>query len=285
MTSLKHLAFASLTTIFFVSGCGGAGSNSEPVSLKFAAKVGEQDASCGGTYAGLGSRSSNVVVNGIRFFVSNVRLLDSSGNEHPVDLDQDGIWQYQDTALLDFENATAGCSEVGTSEINTTVRGKADISDVTGVRFDLGIPFDLNHLDPTSSPAPLNVSAMNWFWQIGHILFRTDLTADGKPWFIHLGSSGCVSDAFTSAPTSPCSNPNVPTITLTNYNVDKTITLDLATLVQGVNLAGLTPDTAPGCMSERADNECAEIFPNFGLSLETGKCEENCNNQSAFYVR
>jgi uncharacterized repeat protein (TIGR04052 family) len=285
MTPTSHFTLASIITVLFASGCGGGGSNSEVVSLKFAAKVGEQDAACGRTYNGLGSRNSNVVVNGIRFFVSNIRLLDSTGDEHPVELDQDGIWQYQDTALLDFENATSGCSEVGTAETNTTLRGKADISDVSGVRFDLGIPFDLNHLDPTSSPSPLNISAMNWFWQVGHILFRTDLKADGKPWFIHLGSSGCVSDAFTSAPSSPCSNPNVPTITLTNYSVDKTIVLDVASLLQGVDLTKSTPNTAPGCMSERADNECSEIFPNFGLSLATGKCEESCSNQSAFYVR
>lgn len=283
---LRSLAFASLILASgLTAGCGGGSSNSEPVTLNFAAKVGDKDAACGTTYRQLGSRNSDVVLNGVRYFVSNVRLLDSSGGEHPVSLDQDGVWQYQDVALLDFENATAGCSEVGTPEINTTIRGSADTSDVSGIRFDLGIPFDLNHLDPTVSPSPLNVSALNWFWQVGHILFRADLSANGKPWFIHLGSSGCVSDSFTAAPTSPCSNPNVPTITLTNYTLDKTIVLDIATLVQGVDLTGATPDTAPGCMSERTDNECSEIFPNFGLSLQSGECVENCNNQSAFYVR
>jgi uncharacterized repeat protein (TIGR04052 family) len=281
-------SLAALIVLFCVSafaGCGGSDSDSSPVSIKFAAKVNGKDAGCGVTYQEIGSRKSALTINDIRFFVFNVRLLDRNGEEHKVTLTQDGVWQYQDVALLDFENGTAGCSELGTAETNTEIKGESDLDEVAGVKFDIGIPFNLNHLDPTTVPAPLNVSALNWFWQVGHIFYRNDFFADGKPFFVHLGSSGCVSDAFTSPPTEPCSNPNIPTITLTNYTSEKTVVLDIGTLLQGVDLTKATPNTAPGCMSERNDNECAEVYPNFGLSLETGKCVENCANQSAFYVQ
>ena len=270
-----------------LAGCGGGGgTDNRPVTLQLAAKVGSADVVCGGTYRGLGSRNANLTVNDLRFFVSNVRLIDRSGEEHAVTLDQDGVWQYQNVALMDFENATAGCAEQGTVETNTTIRGSVDEGDYSGVRFDVGVPFELNHLDPTASPAPLNVFAMGWVWQVGHIFFRADLNANNAPWFVHIGSTGCESDSMTSAPTSPCSNPNIPTVTLTGYTLGSSvITLDLATLLQGVNLSGVTPDTAPGCMSERNDNECAEVYPNFGISLETGKCTNSCVDQSGFYLQ
>jgi uncharacterized repeat protein (TIGR04052 family) len=280
--SVLRLCFFLLS--LFAIGCGGSSSDSKEITLKFAAKVGEKEAKCGETYRDLGTKKSSVTLNGIRFFVSNIRLIDNKKKEHLVDLAQDRIWQYQDVALLDFEDASNGCAEVGSKETNETIRGRSSDFEVSGIKFDLGLPFDLNHLDPTTSPSPLNISSMNWFWQVGHILFRADMVADGKPWFIHLGSSGCTSPSPTTSPTLPCSRPNVPTISLNNYSLDKIVVLDLATLVNDVDLTRVTPDTAPGCMSESEDGECTEVLPNFGLSLTDGKCEEDCRNQTAFYV-
>ena len=281
------IAIVSSLFAFVLWGCGGGGGqgSEQPVTIRFAAKVGSEVARCGGSYSGLGRKQTSATLNDLRFYVSRVRLLDSAGVEHPVELEQDGVWQYQNVALLDFEDGTAGCSEQGTAETNAVIRGRVAAKEYSGLRFEIGIPFDLNHLDPVTSPSPLNINALGWMWQVGHIFYRTDLSTPSGPYFMHLGSTGCDSSGAASPPSAICDSPNLPTITLTGFRPETHIvTLDLASLLQGVDLTQSTPGTAPGCMSEINDGECAQLFPNYGLSLQTGRCVEDCRNQTAFSV-
>jgi uncharacterized repeat protein (TIGR04052 family) len=243
------------------------------VTLRFAAMVGDRPASCGMVYHGVGADETAVSLNDYRFFVSNIRLIDAAGAEVPVELVQDGKWQYADVALLDFEDGTGGCAEVGNADLNDKVVGKVPMGEYTGVVFDLGLPFELNHLDTTTAPAPLNVPAMWWNWQFGYKYVRIDLLtpeSETPAWFIHLGATGCVSDAPTSAPAEPCANVNVTTVQLDGFNpLENFIVADLTALVAGVNLTENTP-MPPGCMSGPDDPDCVGLFPAFGLDLPTG---------------
>ena len=54
--------------------------------------------------------------------MSRVRLVKADGSEVPVTLTQDGLWQVDDVALLDFENATGACAN-GTEETRDVVEG------------------------------------------------------------------------------------------------------------------------------------------------------------------
>ncbi len=113
----------------------------QPVTITFRAAVGSQPFACGSTYRGIGTTGATIDPSDFRFYVSHVRLVTADGAEVPVQLDQDGIWQYDDVALLDFENKEAPCTN-GTSQTNRTVRGRVPVGAYTGLRFALGVPLD-----------------------------------------------------------------------------------------------------------------------------------------------
>jgi len=67
------------------------------------------------------------------------------GKSIPVNLTQDGKWQYQNVALLDFENKSGGCAN-GTVETRNQIVGTIPKGNYQGLQFTLGVPFNLNHL-------------------------------------------------------------------------------------------------------------------------------------------
>lgn len=263
--------------------------SSEAVEIRFAMKAGDQLVSCGQPAEGLGVSQSTVQFNDLRFYISNLALIDSSGNAVPVALEQDGLWQVESTALLDFEDGSAGCTDTGNPDLNTSIRGTAAPGDYMAVRFDLGVPFVLNHQDVTVAPSPLNVPPMWWNWQGGYKFVRIDMKSDASmmdgAWFIHLGSTGCVSADQSKAPAEACSRPNLATVQLDGFDpATSTIVADMAMLLSNVNLSESTPQP-PGCMSGPDDPDCAGVLSGFGLDITTGVCPEaGCPTQMFFRV-
>lgn len=253
-----------------------------PVTIRFQAQVGEEPFVCGRQYEGVGSTKSKIFGRDFRFYVSNVRLRDSAGKETPVDLDQDGKWQLDDLALLDFENGTGTCSN-GTPEMNSQITGKMPEGSYTGLRFTLGIPFNKNHADPLTQPSPLNLTALFWVWNAGHKFARLDFSSTGIPrgFLIHLGSTGCTpSDTKLTIPTS-CKSPNRVEVTFPSFNpLRDAVIADLGALLQDTNVdvSQNKPDpnepamdggkrTSAGCMSGPTTADCVSLFANFGLPL------------------
>jgi uncharacterized repeat protein (TIGR04052 family) len=257
----------------------------QPVTIRFAAKVGTQPLACGSTYR-LGNPSVELTLEDFRFYVSDVALLDAVGKTVPLTLEQDGKWQYQTVALLDFENKTGACRN-GTAEMRNYIVGTVPNGNYTGLKFSLGVPFALNHADSTLAPSPLNLTGLWWNWQLGYKFARLDLqnpgtkpsqshspkqhsnpaasTSGGFP--IHLGSTGCQVQPPAQQPTN-CTNPNRASITFSTFNsVQNTIIGDLAQLVANTNLSQNQAKTAPGCMSEPEDQDCLGIMTRLGLSF------------------
>jgi uncharacterized repeat protein (TIGR04052 family) len=261
-------------------------SHGQEVTLTFAAKVGTEAFSCGATYANVGAAASTVKPNDFRFYVHDFRLVATDGTEWPVSLEQDGLWQSANVALLDFEDKTGTCAN-GTVPTNVTVRGTFDTGHETvawsGVKFRVGVPFVLNHGDASTAASPLNLSGLFWSWQGGYKFMRLDMAVegamggenphgDGAGALLHLGSTDCTLDATTQS-VSACGAPNRPEITLVkNATFDpatEKIVLDYAALVDGVDLS-MDMGGAPGCMSGKDDPECGPIFTHLGLDLATG---------------
>lgn len=239
------------------------------VEIVFAAVVGDEDFTCGGVYEGIGTSNATLRVTDFRFYVSNVRLLTPSGDEVPLELGQESIWQREDVALLDFEDGTSGCS-FGNAPTNDRVRGTAPAGIYTGIRFDMGIPYELNHGNAELETEPLNVTAMFWNWQGGYKFIRVDAFAgsieESINYNLHIGSTGCASAAPPIPPSQPCTNPNRPDITLTGFNPDtNVIVADLARALVDVNVEENQPETAPGCQSQPFDTDCVGVFDKFGL--------------------
>lgn len=255
--------------ILLVSCNAFAQDGGQPVRLRFAAAVGDVPAACGRSYEGIGTTKSTISFVDFRFYVSNLRLLKADGSEQPVTLVQDGLWQLDDVALVDFENATGACAN-GTEQTRDVVEGQAPVGRYVGVRFDLGLPFEKNHREATLQPSPLNLSRMFWSWNAGYKFMRMDLKTSGQPqgWMLHLGSTGCMPTGKpTTVPTS-CTRPNITTVELRDFDLTNDIVeLDVKRMLATSNVDINTPETAVGCMSGPSDPECGPILAQFGLPL------------------
>jgi uncharacterized repeat protein (TIGR04052 family) len=258
-----------------------SGDTAQQVTIKFAGKVNNQAFACG-RYYNLGKPTTSVTPSDFRFYVSDVSLINAQGKFVPLTLTQDGKWQYQNVALIDFENKAGACAN-GTVETRNIVVGTVPKGKYKAVKFTLGVPSNLNHEDSTLAPSPLNLTSLWWNWQFGYKFARIDFTsqiytsqkqhshgdeAKSKGFLIHLGSTGCIAEASSQKPNTECSDSNRATITLNNFDPSKNlIVADVAKLLANTNLSRNQPGTAPGCMSEPNDKDCTGIMRNFGIPL------------------
>jgi uncharacterized repeat protein (TIGR04052 family) len=274
----------------FSFGCAlfSAHAQQQPVEIKFAAQVNGQPFACGQSYKDIGTTKSTITPSDFRFFVSEVELLDAQGRATPVTLTQDKTWQLENVALLDFENASGPCRN-GTVPTNTSVRGTVPTGKYTGLRFTLGVPFKLNHVDPTTAPAPLSSTAMFWTWQGGYKFLKVDMSTSGNStgqghaaaqsaghgggaasgFSVHLGSTMCASPSKTAAPTA-CANPNRLTVSFAQFDPSKqTVVADIGAVLTGANVDVNAPGTSPGCMSFLKDADCPPVMTALGLPYES----------------
>ncbi len=251
----------------------------QPVTLNFAAQVAGQPFACGRSYAGIGTTGSTITPSDFRLYVSDVHLIGDAGRAVPVRLTQDGIWQFEDIALLDFEDGSGPCRN-GTGATNLQVRGDVPVGRYTGVRFTLGVPFARNHGDPTIAPSPLNLTAMFWNWQGGYKFVRFDAASSGRPaaqtgqashgggasgFSVHLGSTVCASESRTQ-PASACKHPNRLTVQFDRFDATtQTIVADIGDVLAEANVDVNAPKTSPGCMSFPNDADCPPVMSALGL--------------------
>lgn len=258
----------------------------QPIEINFAGELGGQPFSCADTYNDLGATGAPIQVLDYRLFVSDPALVTADGTEVPIALDQDGAWQVENIALLDFEDATGSCTN-GTTAQNASIRGTAPEGDYVGLTLTVGVPFDWSHGDPTVAPSPLNLTAMFWNWRGGYkfIKFETSPVTEAgmtmaaeehaeggqhgdaaSGWFLHLGSTMCESASRTEAPDAACGNPNTVKVMLDGFDLaSSTVIIDPAPVVADADLTMNTAETSPGCMSFPNDPDCDTVLPKLGL--------------------
>jgi uncharacterized repeat protein (TIGR04052 family) len=271
--SLAHrLAIAPAIAASVVAGGGCApavqGAEGDPVAVLFAARVGDEPFSCGATFAGLGTTGTTLTPVDLRLLVHDVRLVDDSGAEVAVTLDDDGVAQDGTVALVDFEDGTGPCAQQGTPGTHTAVTGTVARTPraFSGVRFTLGVPFAHNHQDPAVAAPPLNDTSLSWNWQGGFKFLKLDARTTGLPGglFVHVGSTGCDGDPVTGGVTT-CSSPNRVDVALDGFDPTRApVTFDLQALLSGNDL-DVDAGGAPGCMASLVDPECPAIFDRLGL--------------------
>jgi uncharacterized repeat protein (TIGR04052 family) len=270
-----------------LGGCAGGpdamSGNTQSVSLQFAAQVNGQAFECGKSYANVGTTKSSITPSDFRFYVSEVSLINAKGEAVPVKLTQDGVWQLENLALLDFENGAGPCRN-GNSATNTAVRGSVPAGDYKGVQFTLGVPFNRNHGDPTVAPAPLNNTALFWNWQGGYKFVKFDTASSGMPatnsppdpqgggsasgFSVHLGSTVCAAPSKTQAP-SACQNPNRVTVRFGSFDTAKNVVVaDMGAVLSGANVDVNAKGTSPGCMSFPKDADCPPLMGALGLAYD-----------------
>lgn len=255
-------SFAAAIFVF----CAAVSSSSQvkQFNINFQGVVGDRVFDCHDTYEGIGTTGSTMTVSDFRFYVQDVRLIDKKGTETPLSLIKDGQFQTEKVALLDFENGLGTCTN-GTKETNYSIRGTAPKGDYVGFKFLIGVPEELNHLDPTLQPSPLNLTRMMWSWQMGFKFARIDTKTTGRPngYVLHLGSTECKGEKGSAI---VCGKANRPEFTFEKFDLQKdTAIFDLKALFAGTNVDINQEKTAAGCMSFEGDSDCLPVFKNLGL--------------------
>lgn len=264
----------------------------QELTLKFSPQVGDQPLSCTAENT-LGSSSATAIMADARMYIHGVELKAEGGSWVTAHLVGDNKWQRTQVGLLDFEDKTGQCQQEGSTDTNTELKLKAPAGAYSGLRFKVGIPTALNHLNAATSPAPFNAEGMYWTWLTGYKFLRVDwmvqtgTTDDGKPtyarWNTHLGATKCPGEAPIKPPSAPCANPNLPAIELADFNpATDTVVFDAQALVATSDLKINMADTPPGCMSGPGDTDCAGVFPALGLNFATGQHQAG---QTAFKVQ
>lgn len=296
----KLTAVTVSTLLIGLSGCGSDTNTEDPagnttaeraVTIPFVAKSGTQDISCDTLLTNLGTTAATANVKNFAFYVHDVVLVGDDNNEYPLTLTTDNNpWQYENVALLDFQDKDSDCG--GTpKETNDEVSGTINVPDnveVSGIKFKMGVPFNLNHGENAVQPSPLNLPHLYWNWQGGYKFARFDVQPTAgingdtsKVHNFHLGATGCVSSGKTSAPTVECSNPNIPQVDINLALGSQAVKLDYAMLVAG---SDITTDTSfkDGCMSFPADVECPVMFDQLGLDYDDGVVSTASGVQTVF---
>lgn len=263
-----------------------------PVTLNFNVVSGTQNVRCSSDFTvakavnGSTTRTMNAV--DLRFYISNLRMIGADGvSQFPVSFANDGVWQYNGAALLDFEDATGNCT--GTSATNMAISGTTVAGGYSGVVFDLGLPESLNQLSNSTAPSPLNISKMYWSWLIGYKFSRLEFTDTVSTNLVrsHLGSLNCGGDISTNT----CANlfrSEIRVTSTTGFNpTTNSIVLDFNELMDNFDATGAalscmplkTPGATPQSIAEGV--QCPKLLTQLGLD-SSGNAT---GTQSAFVIQ
>ncbi|HPH26042.1 MAG TPA: metallo-mystery pair system four-Cys motif protein [Pseudomonadota bacterium] len=239
---------------------------SNTILLNFKPRVGTQPFACNQKFSGVGlGATATAEFSDFRLYVHDLRLVDTSGTEVPLQLEEDQKWQQKTVALLDFEDKTGACG--GTASVNAQLRGVVPDGSKQwkGIRFKVGVPFAQNHGDAATAASPLNLTSMFWAWQSGYKFLRVEgQTTTSQSFIVHLGSTGCVKDG--SGQVQSCSSPNRPEIALDGFDPKtQSIAVDVAALISGTDLG-----KSMECMSSPGTADCGPVFASVGLPYGGG---------------
>lgn len=262
--------FFPLALLAFPLGCGDADNEEvRDLEIQVEARFGPQSFECGATFTDVGTSAASVRPLDFRFYVHDVSLLRRGGSSVPFALTNDGVWQRDGVALLDFEDDTGTCA-TGSPETNRSLRGRAPAArDYVGVAFTLGLPESMNHLDAATAPAPLNAPGMWWSWQGGYKYMRVDVASEGAPdgFFFHLGGTGCDG---TPGRGLGCRYQNLARVELESAGLSD-VSIDARALYRELDVNALPDfqsDFVAGCMAFEGDPECPPMFDALALAFE-----------------
>jgi uncharacterized repeat protein (TIGR04052 family) len=267
------------------SGAGGRGGQSagqgsdddaglaeRSVTIRFKAKIGDEDLACGREYDGLGSSKVQATPQDFRFFVESVKLISKDGAEVPVRFDERAPFQTKDVAFLDFTDGQGSCAPGATT--NTTITGKVPVGDYSGIVFVNGVPESINHQNIAVAKPPLQDASTYWGWQSGYRFIMAELLPTAQPdadagvdptggaSFVHIGTGGCTGANATGF---TCARANRNAIKLDDFDPETdTVVADLGKVFANVNL-----ETGLECHGPSP--ACNALYSALGLELATGK--------------
>lgn len=255
---------AALTVAWLCTSCSQL---DHPITIPFIATWQGQAIDC---------RTPGLALSDLRFYVSNVQLIDQQGVAHDVRFATEMEWQNDAVAFIDLEDGQGACQN-GTSTTYDHVLGVAPADDYRGLRFTVGVPFRINHANPLTAKPPLDDQDMHWHWRSGYKFLRAGVRSENDGFWIHAGSAGCEG---TVGHITGCKFPNRIEVSLPGFVPDThSVGIDLAALVAGTSL----DDKAPSdCSSGPPETSCVAPFAALGIDFATG---EQTGSQSVFSVQ
>ena len=265
MFNKNSMFFYPLLLLFslIISGCE---KTDDSVEIQFALTYDDAAFSCDHKFVvdGLAWQLSQ-----LQFYISEIEVKDARNNWQSASIEVESSVE----EITAAENPTTAktttsssvalmggiCGQAQTWQVNLAspiARGA-----IRGLKFTLGVPQHLNHLNPLTQPSPLNQSDMFWTWQLGYKFVRMELASPNHQWIFHLGSTGCQSASPVRPPEAPCLFPNRPTIVLDNFTFENTIALDLSALLKDIKLS---QDNS--CQSAQELALCQRLFERVGIS-------------------
>lgn len=274
-----------------LSACGGGGSDSgstpvptapQDVTIQFAAVAGTANTAvaCGTQIGALGNKAGAAQLTDLRFYVTNVQLVNDKGVAVPVTLARND-WQQTSgsntVTLIDLENAQGACGSEGTAATNAVITGTVPAGTYTQLKYTVGVPETMSHSDVMAAAAPLDIMAMGWSWQAGRKFVKIEVNpvggvsaagggSSGSTYYLHLASTNC---SGRNDGSDTCVQKNLSTVTLPFNAATQRVAVDVAAVFAGADIT-VNQNDAVGCMSALSDLDCAAIFSPFGLDLATG---------------
>jgi uncharacterized repeat protein (TIGR04052 family) len=260
-SSFALIPAARMTTILllsFLAITGGlvacAGQNVSPVSVRFAV----QD-------------SAAATLVDLRFYIHDIELLTNEGQARALRLQRDNRWQSERVGLIDLIGADR--NEMATGFV------AGEMVKFNGIRFSLGVPFDLNHANVLQATAPLNRGDLFWTWQSGYKFLRLDVRAQDREQAFHLGSTGCSSASALRPPSQPCAQPNAVTVELRGFDP-----LTQPVVFNVDEMSAVLAGAEQACTGDYTSPACSAVFKITGLDPITGRCDGVCRTQRLFGV-
>ena len=241
----SHRIFLALVSFLMISGC----QQDHPLNLKFQLTHNNQNVNCSSK---LQLADESWQISQFQFYAHNFYVQDQHKQWHPAAIKAN---QDQSSSVM-LLGGVCGADQNWQANLNAMI--PAD--EIKSVKFTLGVPHKLNHLNPITQPSPLNQSDMFWTWQMGYKFARIELTNQSSEWIFHLGSTGCDSPSPVRAPEEACKNPNRANIRVANFELTKPINISLSELLQGIDLkAENNCQSAPSAL-------CTKLMSRIGVN-------------------
>lgn len=215
--------------------------------------------------AELNCSDSTPALTDLRFFVTNPRLLDATGQEYDVRFATEYEWENDAVAYIDLETGAGTCAG-GSPDVYDHVVGVARAGDYRGLKFTVAVPFRLNHADRRSASPPLDLAEMHWHDVSGYKFLRAGVATPDRDFHIEVGSAKCTGSVGY---VTGCEFPNRIEVFLPDFVPGESgVAVNLDELVAGLTVQ---PDTETSCSTAAVDKSCQAALAALGIDVATGR--------------
>ncbi len=199
---MKKSMISSLAIIAALGISSGISSSlAAPVELKVNLRVGNAALELGKIYKSAGGTDYQVDL--LKFYVSNVALVKADGSIVSVPglslAEFKGMGAMGNMNMNPGQKSPEGMMDAGqmyaakTTQDETIFKLDIPAGDYRGVRFEIGVPRDLNNQDASLQKLPLGLDVgMFWAWNPGYIFYRfegkTMVQGKPQPFLLHMGT-------------------------------------------------------------------------------------------------